>query len=91
MATKAFQVSTSIVSAELGGEAVLLDVETGQYFGLDETGTAIWHLLIEGLDAQQIHDRLLAQYDVDTAQLRNDVADFLSHLEANALITAGSN
>ncbi len=88
---KSYTVAASVVSAELGGEAVLLDVESGQYFGLDQTGNAIWHLLIEGLGPDQIHDRLLAQYDVDTAQLRNDVADFLSHLEANALITAGSN
>lgn len=77
--------SDSVVSAELGEEAVLLNVESGTYFGLDEVGTRIWHLLAEGRDEAAIARALQDEYDVDAAMLRADVAAFLELLAAKGL------
>lgn len=81
-----FQVSEAVVSAELGGEGVLLDIATGLYYGLDETGSQIWRLVREGLGASDICDRLLSEYDVDPERLRTDITGFLDQLEQNGLI-----
>lgn len=78
-------VSDSVVAAELDNESVLLNVETGVYFGLGEVGTRIWQLLIEGLSPDDIVGRLLDEYEVAPHQLRDDVTSFLEHLEREGL------
>jgi hypothetical protein len=77
--------SESVVCAELGEEAVLLNVETGIYFGLDAVGARIWALVAEGSPEVQIFDCLLAEYDVEPAALRSDLSAFLDLLEAKGL------
>jgi hypothetical protein len=56
----------SVVYAELDDEAVLLNVETGLYFGLDPIGVQIWKLLTDGVSKDQIADRLLSVDDPRT-------------------------
>lgn len=76
----------SVVRADLEGEAILLDLATGTYFGLDEVGNAIWKAVEQGASETQIFDSLAKEYDVDPDQLRSDVADFLSQLQARQLL-----
>jgi hypothetical protein len=87
--SRALQVSEGVVAADLDGEAVLLNVETGVYFGLDPVGTQVWQLLATGLDEEAIIERLLSEYDVAADTLTRDVAGFLSQLEAKGLVTNG--
>jgi hypothetical protein len=70
----------AVVFAELNDEAILLNVETGIYYGLNPTGTQIWELLVEGLGEDEIIQRILADYEVDAAQASADVAEFLGFL-----------
>jgi len=79
-------VNQSVVCAELEDEAVLLHVEAGLYFGLDEVGLRIWNLLLGGVTETELVERLLAEYEVAPAQLHSDVSDFLARLEAEGLI-----
>ncbi len=83
-------VSDSVVCAELDGEAVLLNVDSGIYYGLNVLGTRIWQLLVEGLDEEAIHRQLLDEYDVDRTQLQTDVSDFLAALIARGLLHVAS-
>lgn len=78
--------SESVVSAELDGEAVLLNVETGVYFGLDPLGSEIWKLLESGSSEDALFDALSAEYEVEPDQLRADLRDFLGTLEARGLV-----
>jgi hypothetical protein len=86
MPSPARTINTSVVCAELEEEAVLLHVEAGVYFGLDEVGLRIWNLLVAGTTEAELFDRLLAEYDVEPDQLRSDIADFLDDLEAEGLL-----
>lgn len=80
------EVNQSIVCAELDQEMVLLNVETGKYFGLDSTGTRIWELLADGADEEGIVAALLNEYEVDPIQLRRDVSGFLASLSEKNLV-----
>jgi hypothetical protein len=80
--------SDAVVGAELDGESVLLDVETGTYFGLDPVATDIWRLLRDAQSVDEICARLLDGYEVDPGELRADVVAFLALLEAKGLIRA---
>ncbi len=79
-------VAPSVVCAELDGEAVLLDVESGVYYGLNVIGTRIWQLLVQGLDEETIYRQLLREYDVEPVRLQCDVSDFLASLAERGLL-----
>lgn len=64
----------------MGDETVLLDVESGVYFGLDVVGTEIWKIIERGARETEIIDCLLAQFEVDPIELRKDVSDFVDLL-----------
>ena len=81
-------VNPAVVAAELDGETVLLDVESGVYFGLDEVGSAIWQLLEEGLSADEITVRLIREYEVEAEVLRQDLAAFLALLDRHGLLAS---
>ena len=83
-------VSDSVVDAVLGDEAVLLNVESGVYFGLDPVGTRIWELLIEGTSEQEIVGRVLDEYDVEPARARADVEAFIGALASKGLTQVAS-
>ena len=74
-----------VVCAELDGEAVVLDVERGIYFGLDEIAFRIWTLLSAGQDADAIAARLSDEYNAPPAEIRADVDQFLEILVARGL------
>lgn len=81
-------VNEAVVYAELDNEAVLLNVETGIYFGLNDIGTLIWKLLEQSTSQEDIVTNLLDEYDVDPAKLRTDVNAFVDQLIDRQLITA---
>ena len=79
----------SVVYAELEDEAVLLNVASGIYYGLDSTGAFIWQLLAEGCGKDELVARLGEEFDADVEQLRRDVDEFLRALESKGLLSIG--
>ena len=79
--------SKEVISQEVSGETVLLDLQSEHYFGLDAIGTRIWQLLQQHGNLQQVFDIMLEEYDVDEKQLEQDLNDLLNKLLAEDLIT----
>jgi hypothetical protein len=82
------RINPAVVSAYLGDEAVLLNSETGIYFGLDPMGTRIWNLITEGSSEEEIFARLLDECDVAPDQLHSDLAEFVNLLTTKGLAVA---
>lgn len=76
-----------VLFRELGGEAVLLNLQTGQYYGLNEVGTRLWMLLAENGDLRAACRALLAEYEVAEDQLLGDVTRLLDELATEGLVT----
>jgi hypothetical protein len=74
------------VSSDLGGEAVILQLESGVYHGLNEVGAAIWALLREPRTVEEIQEAILAEFAVDAERCQRDVLSLLRGLEAEGLI-----
>ena len=74
------------MAQDLAGESVLLNLETEEYFGLDEVGTRIWQTLAEKDSIQTALDSLLAEYDVEPEQLQQDVETLIKELLAHGLV-----
>jgi len=86
--SQSFHPAADVVAAALDDEAVLLNVSTGVYFGLDEVGTRIWALMTEGADTDAIVEQLAAEFDASHEQLNADVAAFAEQLHAHGLVRA---
>ena len=78
--------TTDQVSADLQGEAIVLGLEQGMYYGLDEVGSLVWQLLAEPRPVATIRDRIVAEYDVDPAICERDLLTFLDGLAEEGLI-----
>ncbi len=75
-----------VLSQELEGETVLLNLETERYFGLDRIGTRFWQLLTEHGSPETIVTQMLEEFEVDEATLRADVDRLLESLESAGLV-----
>ncbi len=73
-------VTAQQVSSNLAGEEVILQLESGIYYGLDDVGTFIWEMVQQPHTVGQICDAICAEYEVQPAQCFQDTAQFLSGL-----------
>lgn len=79
--------SPQVISQEILGETVLLDLESECYFGLDTVGTRIWQLIRDSGDLHTIYNTLLEEYEVEEAQLRTDLEALITNACERGLIT----
>jgi hypothetical protein len=73
---------------ELDGEAVLLNLDSEKYFGLDEVGTSMIDALTSGHTVEEACEALLEQYDADPDTLKSDLNQLIEKLLAKGLIQA---
>lgn len=85
-ATTPVVVSPKLAVANLGDEAVLLDAESGNYFGLNEVAARILELAASETTVDRIVKALLEEYDVDRSRLEADVSAFVRDLESKGLL-----
>ena len=78
--------ATSQTSCELGAERVLLNVESGRYYGLDPVGSRIWDLLVEERSVAQLQAILLEEYDVDPPTCGRELRELLVRLRGAGLV-----
>ncbi|PSB55402.1 PqqD family protein [Chamaesiphon polymorphus] len=81
--TQKVAVKKDILVQDMGGELVLLNLASEEYFGLDDIGNVMWSCLKESDSLQSAYDRLLERFDVSPEVLKQDflnlVAQFVEH------------
>ena len=75
-----------VMSRLVDDETVLLDLESGMYFGLDGVGQLIWQSVSEGRTPGEIAGIIVAEYEVDEEQALADTLDFTSDLVERGLL-----
>jgi len=70
----------------LDQESVLLNLQTEQYFGLDETGTRMWRLVTTSPNIDAAYQELLTEYDVQPDLLRENLTELLGRLVEHGLL-----
>jgi hypothetical protein len=74
------------VSSELGGDAVIMDIKSGAYLGLNSTGARIWNLVQQPRKVSEIRDAICKEYDVESDRCENDVLSLLRQMAARGLL-----
>lgn len=80
-------VPPQVMSRLVGDETVLLDLASGNYFGLDSVGKSVWEAISAGRSLAEAVGLIIAEYDVDEAQARSDVLTFAEDLVESGLLT----
>ena len=78
--------SQDLVYCELEGEAVILNLRDGVYYGLDPVGTSIWEKIEQPITYAALLDALIEEYEIDRPQCEKDVAELLQELEGKGLV-----
>jgi coenzyme PQQ synthesis protein D (PqqD) len=80
-------ISADVLSREVDGETVLLDLKGEGYYGLDSVGTRIWQLLRGGVGLDDVVAQLSSEYEIDRARLEADLLQLLQELAAAGLVS----
>ena len=79
-------VPEGVLIREVAGEAVLLNLNNEQYYGLNAVGLRMWQVLTAGRNIEQTIEELLQEYDVDRATLEGDILQLLEELAGQGLV-----
>lgn len=82
--------SKDVLTQEVSGEMVLMDLSSEQYFGLDAVGTRVWNLLDQGIAPADLLSILLREYEVEQQQLESDIEELLGQLLEAGLVRVGA-
>ena len=75
-----------VLFKELDGEAVILNMESGKYYGLDEVGTRMWETLSQHGQVELACQALLEEYDVAEDRLQQDLLELVDKLVSEGLL-----
>lgn len=75
-----------LMTADMNGSAVMMDIVTGKYYNLGEVGGRIWALLEEPASVGALVEKLTAEYDVTDERCRGDILPFLHTLLERGLL-----
>jgi hypothetical protein len=76
-----------VLVQELSGESVLLNLDSEEYFGLDEVGSRMLSVLTGSASIQEASDRLLEEYDVEPEKLHQDLLELIEKMVDQGLVT----
>jgi hypothetical protein len=79
-------VNDGLAVVDLGGEKVVLNVESGQYYRLNDAGAAILDLLWESRRISEVIELLADKYACGPERLRTEVEVFVETLRENGMV-----
>ena len=79
-----------VLCKDLGGELILLDLETETYFGLNAAGARLWNLLTTAPTIRDAFAVMLAEYEVAPAELEHDMGALIDDLVRLGLLRTGN-
>jgi hypothetical protein len=74
------------VSCDLSGEAAILNLKSGVYFGLNTVGASIWKLIQEPKTVKEIREAILEEYNVEPDRCEHDIFEILQEFSTHGLI-----
>ena len=84
-----FSISPDAVAGELDDGRAILNLQTSQYYHLNETGALIWEWVEANHSVGQMTEDMQNRFDVPLEDCRSDIIDVLKELEQAGLVTQG--
>ena len=90
MTNMIYQRNSETISGRLHDELVMMDIQKGKYFSLNQVATQIWDLLEKPTSLDEICNTLMAEYDIKAEQCISDVQSHLNEMQKLGLVISGS-
>ena len=79
-------VADQMLSADLDGEVVMINLSKGVYYGLEGVGSRVWELVQERRTLREMREEILTEYDVEPNRLEQDLQAVLGRMVDQGLI-----
>lgn len=80
------QRNDEVIEADIDGDKVMMDIESGNYYGLDPVARRIWEILETPMTANQVAEQLIQEFDVSLDQCQTDIQPFIEDMVNNQLL-----
>jgi Coenzyme PQQ synthesis protein D (PqqD) len=71
---------------QVGDEVIVLDLRSNAYLSINQTGTALWEMLVDGSTPATMAERLMSEFSVDEDRARADIEAFVAMLAERDLL-----
>jgi len=78
--------NAEIIQSKIGEEVVMLDMESGFYFGLNSVASIIWGMMESGISFEDLCDQLTEQFEVERTLCEADTQELLDQLLEKKII-----
>ena len=86
LASQRFAQPQGVMVRQLDDESILLDLETGHYYGLDDVGTRLYEILVTSPSLEAAHAQALEEFEVTAEVLQADLSALASRLVEEGLL-----
>lgn len=90
MLDRVFQKNEDFIWSEVGGEAVLLNMQSGDYFGLNAVGLSFWDKVNNRSSLADIVTKMHTEYEVERRVLEQDLLELAETMLAKGLLRPGA-
>jgi len=77
-----------VIHEMIDGESVIINLETGVYYSMSQSATAVWNLIHEKASTDQILSHLMQRYEADPGVIAEGLKQFLTELKNESLVGA---
>ena len=74
------------VYTTLGSEAVVLELQASNYFGMNDVGTAVWNFLQQPREVSDVIEHIVNHYEGSIEQAEVEILNFLQNLVNKGLV-----
>jgi len=76
-----------LLVSELGNEMVMMDIDSGNYIGLNETGKVIWELIEQPVKVEELIKQLTIRYDIGYDECSIDTLEYLNKMDEQKILS----
>jgi hypothetical protein len=80
-----------VMTADFSPEVVLLNLQDGVYYGVEDVGARVWTLLQSPIAVGAILETIADEFDVDRSRSDREVRAFVQHLVDRGLATVSAD
>ena len=80
------RISKDVICSKSGGQYILLDFRTGNFYSLNETGSEFWMLAQKGLDSEEMVRQFARRHNVARDVAKADLLELVQALEKSHLV-----
>jgi hypothetical protein len=84
--TSRIVVAKDQVSSDLAGEVAILSLKNRMYYGLNQVGARVWHLIQKPITFAELVQQMMSAFEVDRPRLEQDLRDLVKQLAEQQLV-----